>query len=335
MIGSPSAVIGIGPLIICRMPTSFSTGMRAPAASASGAKRSKSGCSSSGPKSLRMPSAPHGGDVRLPAADRQRAGLGLDVEVAVRIAQRGQLRRNAVGLVGDEVLVLDGAGRDARAGHRRDLAAPHAGRVDHALGVDLALVGHHRFDAPGARLQPGHAHALRDDHAAGARSRRVGVGQAGRIDVAVAFDPRGADDAVELDQRKELARLPGRHQLDMEAEALGHRRRALEFLPARRRRGEAQAADAMPAGRLSGLRLELAVELGGVAHEAREIAAAAQLSDQSRRVPGGAVRQLQAFQQEHVALAALGEVIGDAAADDPAADDDDAAFSGQGHRPRI
>ena len=61
MIGSPSAVIGIGPLIICRMPISFSAGMRAAAASAIGAKRSKSGCSSSGPKSARMPSAPQGG----------------------------------------------------------------------------------------------------------------------------------------------------------------------------------------------------------------------------------------------------------------------------------
>jgi hypothetical protein len=60
MIGSPSAVIGIGPLIICRIPTSLSIGMRAAASSASGAKRSKSGCRSSGPKACGIPSAPQG-----------------------------------------------------------------------------------------------------------------------------------------------------------------------------------------------------------------------------------------------------------------------------------
>jgi hypothetical protein len=59
MIGSPSAVIGIGPLISCRIPSSFNSGIRCAAASASGAKRSKSGGNSSGPKVAAMPPAPH------------------------------------------------------------------------------------------------------------------------------------------------------------------------------------------------------------------------------------------------------------------------------------
>ena len=91
----------------------------------------------------------------------------------------------------------------------------------------------------------------------------------------------------------------------------------------------------MPARGLARFGFELAVELGGVAHEARQVAAAAQLSDQSRGVPRRAVRQLQALQQHHVALAALGEVVGDAAADRAAADDDDAGGGGDVHRRQL
>jgi hypothetical protein len=84
----------------------------------------------------------------------------------------------------------------------------------------------------------------------------------------------------------------------------------------------------VPAGGLPGLGLELAVQLGAVAHQARQVAAAAQLPDQARRMPGRAMRELQALEHDDVAHAALGQVVGDAAADDPATDDDDAAGGG-------
>jgi hypothetical protein len=45
-------------------------------------------------------------------------------------------------------------------------------------------------------------------------------------------------------------------------------------------------------------------------------------------MPRRAVRELQPLEQRDVALAALGEVVRDAAADDAAADDDDAALCG-------
>ena len=176
-----------------------------------------------------------------------------------------------------------------------------------------------------------HAHALQQRDAAGARAGRVRVGEARRIDVAVAFDPRGADDVVELDQREELARLAAADELDVKAESFRHRRRALQFLPARGRRREPQAPDAVPSGRLARLGFELRVELGRVAHEPRQVAAAAKLPDESRRVPRRAMRQLQPLEQDDVALAALREVIRDAAADDAAADDDDATVSRERH----
>jgi hypothetical protein len=161
---------------------------------------------------------------------------------------------------------------------------------------------------------------------------RVGHRQAGRIHVAVAFDPGGAFDAFRLEQRKKLACLRRGNELDLKAEALRHRRRALELEPARGRRGEAQAPDTLPPRCLARFGFELAVQLRAVAHQAREIAAAAKLPDQSRRVPRRAVRELQALEQHDVANAALREVIRDAAADDAAADDDDPAFRWHVHR---
>ena len=89
-------------------------------------------------------------------------------------------------------------------------------------------------DAPAALFHPGDAHALQQRGAASARTRRVRVGEARRIDVAVASDPGGANDTRRIDQRKEIARFVCRDEIDVEAEALRHRRRALELLPARR-----------------------------------------------------------------------------------------------------
>ena len=87
----------------------------------------------------------------------------------------------------------------------------------------------------------------------------------------------------------------------------------------------------MPARRLPGFRLQRSIQLGAIAHQSRQIAAAAQLPDQPRRVPRRTVCELQAFQQHHVAHTALGQMVGDAATDDASADDDDAGFCGQIH----
>src|SRR5205814_5266097 len=113
---------------------------------------------------------------------------------------------------------------------------------------------------------------------------------------------------------------------DMEAEALRHRRGPFELEPSGRGGCEAHAAHPLPPGGLPCLGFELPVQLGAVPHETRQIAATAELADQSGRMPRGAMCELQALEQQHVPFAALGEVIRDAAPDDAAADDDDAGF---------
>ena len=58
MIGSPSGEIGIAPLMIVRIPISFSTGMRSAAGSMNASSRSMLGWNSSRSKPAGMPVSP-------------------------------------------------------------------------------------------------------------------------------------------------------------------------------------------------------------------------------------------------------------------------------------
>ena len=59
----------------------------------------------------------------LPAADRERADIWLEIEVLVGIAERRQRLRQIELLLGDEILVLDDACRERDAGHVGDAFA--------------------------------------------------------------------------------------------------------------------------------------------------------------------------------------------------------------------
>ena len=77
--------------------------------------------------------------------------------------------------------------------------------------------------------------------------------------------------------------------------------------------------------------LELLVERRAVLHERRAGLRRAELADQPGRMPRRPGRELALLEQHDVALAGLGQVIGDARADDPAADDDDPCPGRQRH----
>ena len=83
-------------------------------------------------------------------------------------------------------------------------------------------------------------------------------------------------------------------------------------------------------GRLPGLGLEPGVEVARVlAHLGRGLGGRAEGDHQPGRVPGGARGEPVALEQHHVLPAHVGQVVGDRAADDAAADDDDARALGQ------
>ena len=70
-------------------------------------------------------------------------------------------------------------------------------------------------------------------------------------------------------------------------------------------------------------------QLGGVFRELGHPPRGAQLPDQAGGVPGGAAGELLALQQQDIGDAELGQVIGDRAADDAAADDHDVGAGGE------
>ena len=84
---------------------------------------------------------------------------------------------------------------------------------------------------------------------------------------------------------------------------------------------DGDAAAALEAGGEPGLGLQRLVQPGRVLHEPRAALARAQLADQPGRVPGRAARQPALLEQQHVGDAELRQVVGDAGADDAAADD--------------
>ena len=77
----------------------------------------------------------------LPAADRERPRLGLEIEIQVRVAQRRQLVGNERRFLGHEILVLQHRDRQFEARHLADMARPQAGGIHRDLAGDIALVG--------------------------------------------------------------------------------------------------------------------------------------------------------------------------------------------------
>ena len=111
--------------------------------------------------------------------------------------------------------------------------------------------------------------------------------------------------------------------MHLEPEGRGGGRLPLHLGPALGIAGEPQAAVRLPAGGEAGLLLEPVIELDGVAEQLGDVGARAQLSDQPGGMPGRAGGQLAPLEQEHVGETHLAQMIGDGAADDAAADDDD------------
>ena len=204
-----------------------------------------------------------------------------------------------------------------------DRLGPHAAAIDHILAGDRALVG----------LDPGHAavlgqHArdlgvLVDLHPAFARAARQRHGHVGGIALAVLRIVDRADHVIDVEQRPLLLHFLRRDRLGDDIEPAQHRRAAQEFLPALLVGRDGERARLHEARRLPRLLLQVGVEIDRVFREPRQVGGVERRAHQPRRMPGRAAGQLLALQQDHVLPAELGQVIGDGAAGDPAADDDD------------
>src|SRR6185312_7414234 len=143
------------------------------------------------------------------------------------------------------------------------------------------------------------------------------------VHLAVLRQEDTADRALEVVVRHALGDLARRDDLDLEAEALRHRRAALQLLEPPFGEGDGDRAVLLEAGRLAGLFLQPFEEARRVLGKLGEVAARPELADEAGRVPRRPRSELLAFEEHRVPDADPGEVIGDGRADDAAADDDD------------
>ena len=203
------------------------------------------------------PAAPKVGVPLFPAADGERPGLGLQIEDVVGIAQRRQAGRDGVALLGDHVLVLDGAGRH--------LTRPPSSPTSRAQ-MPAALTTISQSMAPWSvstrvrrrpsDLEARHQHALDDAHAA--RARALGIGHASRLDGldrAVVGHEHRADDARRSISGNFSCASLGDSVCSSKSKLRAVVAMRLSSLQRSSRGGEPQAADRLPFRRLAGLRL--------------------------------------------------------------------------------
>ena len=237
---------------------------------------------------------------------------------------------------GNDIEMLAGVQRQGDIVPGGQIAAPHAAAVHHVFAGNMAAF------AAACPVDTGHA--------------AVGGGDARDPDL---LDDAGPAHPCALGQRqRDIARigLPIQRQVDarhhvrnlqmgvkrqhfawgklihVHAEGAGQGRLAQDLLAPLPGQRDGDRAALPQAGRQPGFRLKPGVKIGGIFRQPRHVLAGAQLTDQPRRMPGGARGQLLALEQQDVGPAELRQVIGDGTAGNAASDNDDAGLGGQfGH----
>ena len=149
-----------------------------------------------------------------------------------------------------------------------------------------------------------------------------GHGQAAGVGLAVGGHEGRADDPLHVQDGAELQRLFGGDHVEVETEAAGGGGPLLQFEDPLLGARQMEAAALLPARRESRLRLQGLVEADAVLQHPGHVPVGAELSHEARRMPGGAAGQFALFQEDHIAPSHLGQVVGDAAAHDASADND-------------
>ena len=248
--------------------------------------------------------------------EQQAARLLAQVPGAVALAQHPHLgqaplvTRNDLRMrLGHDILVLDRHHRHVEADHGAGPAREIAGGADHMLGQDVTLVGPDQPLAGGLLADAGDPGLAVDLGAALARSFGQRLGDVGRLDVAILRMADRADDAVDVAERPDLLDLPGRQELDLNADRRGHARVLVILVHAVPVEGETDVRDLGEADVLAGLRLEGLVEGDRVFVDLADRVAHVEERQKARRVPGRAGGQLLALDQDHVRPALFRKVI--------------------------
>jgi hypothetical protein len=223
-------------------------------------------------------------------------------------------------VLGQEVHVLHRQKRQFEPDHPPAFARPKTAGIDHMLGMDRALLGHHVPTAVRAVLQVGDAVAQVDLRPLHARRLGIGMRRARRVEMAFQRAVEGALEAARVHQREELGGFLGRDQLAVDAEQLLLRPHHLQEVDPVVGAGQQHAARQVEAAGLAGDLLDLLVELDRVLLQFGDVGVAVDGVEAAGRVPGRPGGELRTLDQHHVLPARLGQVIEHAAPDHAAAD---------------
>ena len=202
-----------------------------------------------------------GGRDRLEEADEHSVALLAEVPVAGEVLDDRQITMDACHRLGEQVVVLCCLERHVDSGLAGELPGPQAAGEHDRIGLDRARVGRDSGDAPAGSGEAGDGNSLDDGCAAHPGALRHRRRYADRVSATFIGDIGGANDVVDLGERKELADLLGRDDLirhpvaDLEV-ALANE--GLEPLGARRDREVAHGAKSSG---VTGLLLEAGIQV--------------------------------------------------------------------------
>ena len=195
--------------------------------------------------------------------------------------------------------------RHRNAGHRANLARPHAAGIDDVIGLDRALVSHYASDAAIGLVDVGDLDALDDFRAVIARALGKRLGDVDRIRLSVLRQPDAADRVI--DRQAGVTGLDVRRAdlVDLDTKGTRHGGGAAKLFHPLVGQGNGDRPVALETGGHTGLFLEPEIQLLRVFRQPRHVLRRAKLRDQPGGVPGGAAGQLLALEKNNVGPAEL------------------------------
>ena len=212
--------------------------------------------------------------------------------------------------------------------HLADALGVVASTVHDFLAADVALVG---LDDPliAIAVDAGDGTEALDPRPGLARALGHGLGQLGRVNIAVQRIPHAAQDVVGFHEGVVLEQLVRRADIHLQALITAHARDALEFLHPLFRVRQTQGPRDVVIHGIVHILAQRAVHLGRIALHVHDRPGPGKVGHIASGMPGGPGGQLVLFQQDAVGPTGLGQMVERRGADDTAADNDHTGRAGQ------